>query len=71
MVNDSLFIVVPHLFVVESVFVKYPLKIRYTFSCFYLFPNFPLEENISDKIFVVVAPDDEEREFVKFIAVFK
>ncbi len=53
-VNDPLLCERPHLLIVMAIFIKDPLKIRYSFSRFDLLPYFPLKEDLSHEIFVVV-----------------
>jgi len=66
MIDDFLFGVAPHLFVVMFVFVEYPFEIRYSFSKFDLFPYFSIIHDGSYKILVVVAIDNCKGEVFRF-----
>lgn len=64
MVDDTFLGVGPHLLIVMLLLAKDPLKVGNPFPGFHLTPDLTLEQDLSNKLLVIVASDDHESRLV-------
>jgi hypothetical protein len=65
-VNDFLFGVTPHLFIVMFVLIEDPLEIGDALSKLDFLPYLPLIHDGPDEVLIVIAVDDSEGELLRF-----